>query len=58
MNQISRQRLRADDATVLAQVNYTRHSDGKPAVYLYGTPAGAASANDLVDPRQVAIDYA
>ena len=60
MNQISRQQAQPQVApesagAVLAQVNYTRHSDGKPAVYLYERPAGAQSIDDLIDPRQVAI---
>ena len=56
MNQISRQRVRADDAAaVMAQVNYTRHSDHKPAVYLYERAQEGPTIDDLTDPRQVAI---
>lgn len=41
--------------TVQAQVNYTRRTDHKPVVYQYEKPAGATSAEDLVDPHQVNI---
>ncbi len=61
MTEISRQRRDPTEtgpgaaAAVQAQVTYTRHSAGKPAVYLYERAKDGPSIDDLADPRPVTV---